>query len=329
MSEDRTEVMGDISMERRLRDVLAAARIAGTTTAALDAFCTILGWQEELADRAPTPDEQAALRRDIGGVSRALSELGLSAQPRSFRCATRAFVALRTACEWIGVVADAAEALPEAREWISSWLARVERMASPLAPLVAELPLLEMVERGHPLNHACRVSMGLVPELAARCEALWGAWAEASCAHPIARAARKLREQARTQRWGYRELLAHTRALAERTGVPAAAVVDWVMGSAPAPLGPSDARERLDGRTGFACSDADTIVAALALLDIGPEDRFYDLGAGTGLPCLIAALSGSATCRGIEVHARYVDRASDIAQQLGRAHAEFFVGDVA
>jgi hypothetical protein len=324
MIADRTE----IAIEHRLGDALTTARSAGTTAAALDAFCSILGWQAELADRAVTPDERAALARSIAAASRALSELGLAAQPRSFRCTTEAFVALRTACEWIGVVADAAEVLPQARAWISPWLARAEQLASPVLPLLAELPLVEVVERGHPLNHACRVSVGVVPELAGRCDALWAAWAEASCAHPVARAAIGLRDQVRTQRWRYRELIAHARGLAERTGAPAAAVVDWVLGSAPAPLGPSDARERLVGRTGFACSDPDTIAAALALLDIGPEDRFYDLGAGTGLPCLIAALSGAAACRGIEVHARYVDRARDMARQLGLAHAEFVVGDV-
>jgi hypothetical protein len=326
---DETEVPSGISIGQWLCDALAAARAAGTAAGALDAFCTILGWQEQLEDRALNPDEQAVIRREVARVSYALSALGLEAQPRSFRSASDAFVALRTACEWIDVVANAAEVLAEAHRWISRWMTRAERIVSPLLPLLAELPLLEMAERGHPLNHACRVSIGLVPELAGRCEALWAAWAEASCAHPVARAAIGLRDQVRTQRLRYRELIAHTRVLAERTGAPAAAVIDWVLGSVPAPLGPSDARERLDGRTGFACSDPDTIVAALAVLDIGPEDRFYDLGAGTGLPCLIAALSGAAPCRGIEVHARYVDRARDTARQLGLAHAEFAVGNVA
>jgi hypothetical protein len=150
------EVLPEIPIEQRLREALAAARAAGTTAAALDAFCTTLGWQEELDDRALTTDEQVTLRRDVSRASYALSEIGLAAQPRSYRCAAEGVVALRTVCEWIDVVAVAAEALPEARAWISPWLARAEQIASRLLPLLAERPLVEMASATSPRTPSAR-----------------------------------------------------------------------------------------------------------------------------------------------------------------------------
>jgi SAM-dependent methyltransferase len=144
----------------------------------------------------------------------------------------------------------------------------------------------------------------------------------------VVRDALALRDPVRERGWRYPELVEHARELAERHGVATAAVFEWTLGVAPLPFGPSDARERLDGRTGYAHSDPDVVVAALEMLDVGPDDTLYDLGSGLGLPCVVAALCGPATYRGVEVHARYVDRARDTARRLGLANVAFFAGDV-
>ncbi|HEY0992701.1 MAG TPA: methyltransferase domain-containing protein [Kofleriaceae bacterium] len=268
------------------------------------------------------------MRREIAAASLALSDLGLSIQPSSFSRTGDAMVELRTACQWIDVLVIAGETLPEIHPCVSQWLTRAERLAPPALRALAGLPLLDMVEHGHHVNHTCRRTPDQLPHLAARCEALWASWARATHTHPIVAASLALRTQLRERGWRYPELVRRAGALAERSGVRTPAILDWILGSAPLPLGPSDAREQLDGRTGYAHSDPDIVVAALALLDAGPDDRFYDLGSGLGLPCLIAALSGRATYRGVEFHACYVERARENARELGLTSVEFCVGDV-
>jgi SAM-dependent methyltransferase len=314
-------------IEERVPDALATARAAGTTSAALEALRSIAGWRDELAAR-PGPHDHAPLRRDIAAASLALSELGLSSQPSSFARAGAAVDELRMACRWIDALAIAGDALPEIHACVSQWLARAEQLASPALRALADLLLIDMVVHGHHINHTCRMTTDRLPHLTARCELLWASWASASRTHPIASAALALRTQVLEQRWRYPELLERARTLADANDVTTTEILDWILGSAPLPLGPSDAREQLDGRTGYAHSDPDIVVAALALLDIADDDRFYDLGSGLGTPCLIAALSGHATYRGVELHARYVDRARDNARQLGLYSVEFFVGDV-
>lgn len=315
-------------IDRPIAGALASARSAATAAAALDALCAILDGDDELADRRLAPDHRAAVRGEIAEASRALAELGMSAAQRSAGAAD-AIAELHTACAWIDVLELADQALPDARAWVAPWLAVVEQRVSAALPAAVQRPLVAMIEAGHPLRHTCRTTADLLPELAARCEAAWTAWAEATCAHPVARDARRLRDRVRERGWRYPELVGHARELAERDGVPVALVLDWILGSEPQPFGPSDAREQRAGRTGYAHSDPETIAAALALLEVGADDTFYDLGAGLGLPCLIAALSGPAICRGIEFHAGYVARARDNARQLGLGNVEFFVGDAA
>jgi SAM-dependent methyltransferase len=315
-----------LPVEQRVAHALAIARMAGTTAAALDALCATLGWQDELAARTLTPAEHASARREIAAASHTLSELGLSAQRSPPAGPSDALADLCMACEWI--VLHATQEMPETTAWVARWLARAEQLASSVLPALGELSLLQVVEGGHPLNHTCRSTMDLLPELAARCEALWTSWSIATREHPVVRDALALRDQVRERGWRYPELVAHARGLAERHEIALAAILDWILGSEPLPLGPSDARERLDGRTGYAHSGPDAVLAALSLLDVGPGDVFYDLGSGLGLPCLVAALGGHATYRGIEFHARYVDRARDNARQLGLTHVEFLIGDV-
>jgi Histone methylation protein DOT1 len=56
-------------------------------------------------------------------------------------------------------------------------------------------------------------------------------------------------------------------------------------------------------------------------------DVFYDLGSGVGGPTLLAALGTRARCRGVEVHAAYVDRARTTARALGLRDHVFVVAD--
>ncbi len=327
----REDDAGAVPVERRAERALAAARAAGTSEAAVDAVFGLLGWKAELSARELSTDEHAQLRNQIAATSQALLDLGLSRLRSSPLGAVEVLAAVHEACGGIDVIVFASEALDEAKPWAVPWLARVEQLAPVLLMGVAqgELSLVEVIAGGHPLIHTCKMAAERLPELAARFEALWARWVDATAAHPTVRQALALRELVRERGWRFPEVVSQACALAERNGAPAAAILEWILGSAPFPFGRSDDSENRNGRNGYAHSAADAVGAALAVMDLGPDDIFYDLGSGVGLPCVVAALSSEAACRGVEFHAAYVERARENARQLGLARVEFFVGDVA
>jgi hypothetical protein len=99
----------------------------------------------------------------------------------------------------------------------------------------------------------------------------------------------------------------------DAAGAPAAPpdiVLDCLLGNHPLPFGPSDDQELRCARHGYADSPPSAAVAALSALDLAEGDVFYDLGSG------LAAIGSRARCRGIEVHAAYVDPV--LGRQLAR-----------
>jgi Histone methylation protein DOT1 len=110
--------------------------------------------------------------------------------------------------------------------------------------------------------------------------------------------------------------------------VPAELIVALVLGSEPLPYGPGQEGELRQGRNAYGTTPLAMIRTALSLLELGPGDTFYDLGSGIGLPTLIAALSSEATCRGVEYHRCYVERAEENARGLGLSAIEYRCGDV-
>ena len=65
----------------------------------------------------------------------------------------------------------------------------------------------------------------------------------------------------------------------------------------------------------------------LGLVKAGPEDVFYDLGCGLGVPVMVAAtICKRAT--GIDVLNPLVERARGVAEELGLSNAKFLEGDL-
>jgi hypothetical protein len=322
-------------LAHRAEQVLAAARNADTSAAALEAFVETLGWNDALSARELTADEHARLRQRICATSQALLELGLSglrSPPIAALVSTADTLAtLLEVCRVIDSVVFISETLDEPRQWVVLLLAWAEQLASTLRTAVSQgqLLLVHVTEAGYSLIHTCKTSAEQLPGLAARFEALWTRWVDAAKAHPTVGAALAMRELVRQRGWRYAEIVSQARALAERDNVPVDCILEWILGSAPFPFGRSDDGENRHGRNGYAHSGADTVAAALAVLDVGPDDTFYDLGSGLGLPCVVAALRSEAACRGVEFHACYVERARENARHLGLESVEFFVGDVA
>lgn len=210
------------------------------------------------------------------------------------------------ACEWLDALVFSRDEAPEVRGWIPGWLARIAERAATEDPRPAATAAL---------FHSTRQTADALPELAARCAAMWDAWASRLADAPAARAAIARRRPGLT--WA--ELAA---AGAEDRA--------WILGAAPLPFGPNDERENADGRNGYADSDVGTVRAALAALELGPEDLVYDLGSGLGIPCFVGALATPARFCGIEFHAAYVERARRTAHELGLAdRVSFIAGDAA
>ncbi len=276
----------------------------GHTRSALTEFVNTPGWRDAQQDAA-----------------RRLTDLPLEAAP------AERLAALEEACEWLEVTCLAAEVLPEANAWVEPWLARTEALVATLEP--SALSFRAIGEASASVHHAWRAAADHSPALAARCEARWVSWARATSEHPTAQAAAALRSDVRVKGWKYLEVLAAATGLAARDSVPVDEVMEWILGAAPLPFGPGDEAERRAGRNGYAHTDLEVVVDALSLLQVGPHDTFVDLGSGLGLPCVVAALRGAGACRGIELHAPYVDRSRANAQELGLTNVEFRVGDVA
>ncbi len=68
---------------------------------------------------------------------------------------------------------------------------------------------------------------------------------------------------------------------------------------------------------GYHASGVASILDALALAEVGPEDVVVDLGSGLGKVTLLARLLTGATVRGIELQAPLVERARAIAARHG------------
>lgn len=327
MPDDEVE---SLRFEQRAERILAAARTAGTRAAALEAFFETLRWNDELAASELTPDERDRRRRRIRATSEALRDLCLPGVPSPPVSAADCLAVVLEACSVIDALVFASEALEEARPSVAPCLARAEHLVATLSMPVfqGQVSLVEMTRAGYLLNHTCKTSAEQLPDLAALFEALWTRWVDVTKAHPAVGAALALRALVKLRGWRYPEIVAQADALAARHDVPAALVIEWILGSAPFPFGRSDTGEDRSGRNGYAHSTADAVAAALTVLDLGPDDTFYDLGSGVGLPCVVAALSSEAACRGIEFHASYVERARQNARHLGLDRVEFFVGDV-
>src|SRR5258708_6159883 len=91
-----------------------------------------------------------------------------------------------------------------------------------------------------------------------------------------------------------------------------------------------DAR-KAQGRDGdseltYGTTTARLALKILALLDAGPDDVFYDLGCGLGVPTNVASL----LCRratGIDVLPQLIEHARRVAEALELKNAKFIAGD--
>jgi Histone methylation protein DOT1 len=224
-------------------------------------------------------------------------------------------------CEWALAIWHG-DRSPERTSLIEAWLARARSIVDALS--TSELALPELLAAST-LLHATCVDIGTHHD---SCHAIWSSYTRSVEAHPTTRRALLLADRVRAERLRYRELAHHAAVLAAREQVPAETILATVLGVVPLPLTPSDVAEERSGRNGYAHSSLDAALWAIARLDLQPSDTFYDLGAGLGLPAIVAALNAGARCLGIEFHEHLVARATRNARRLGLDHVCFQTADV-
>jgi Methyltransferase domain len=258
----------------------------------------------------------------VDATTRALAAAALAASQTD-----ELLAALAECAEW-ALLISASDRSAEGEHLVASWLARGLDLAHALAEATAgggAPPLPRILATGQLLHAACVVvGEGLHH---ARCAALWHAFERAVDDHPTTRRALALADRVRAERWRYRDLARHAAILAAREQVDADTILGAALGVVPLPLTPSDDIERRAGRTGYAHSALDAALWAIARLDLQPHDTFYDLGAGLGLPAILAALQSSAACTGVELHAHLVARARRNARRLGLDNVRFVQAD--
>jgi hypothetical protein len=328
------EIADPDSLERRARQVRSAAEAAATRQAALAGFSEVLDLEGELR-RVGSLDDDALARaqRSLHAIALDLLDLGLGraaslAGPAP--ATTGSLDAAREELELLNAIVYIEGATGGAADRLAAWLTETERHRPELfaAASRGEIALQDLLEAMGLAHWVYTATADRVPALGARAEESWGRWVDAAMTHPIARAALELQERARDGGWSFGEIEHHARALVAVGGPPADSIIALMLGAEPPPFGPGQDEERRSGRTGYGATPMAALRAALSLLELGPGDTFYDLGAGVGLPTLVAALSSEAACRGVEYHRRYVERAEDSARRLGLSGVRFHCGDV-
>jgi SAM-dependent methyltransferase len=257
----------------------------------------------------------------VDATTRALAAAALAASHPD-----ELLAALAECAEW-ALLISASDRSAEGEGFVASWLARGLELANALAKATpgGALPLPRILATGQLLHAACVVvGEGLHH---ARCAALWHAFERAVDDHPTTRRALGLADRVRAERWRYRDLARHAMILAAREQVDTDTILGAALGVVPLPLTPSDDIERRAGRTGYAHSALDAALWSIARLDLQPHDTFYDLGAGLGLPAILAALQSNASCTGVELHAHLVARAQHNARRLGLDNVRFVQAD--
>jgi protein-L-isoaspartate O-methyltransferase len=100
--------------------------------------------------------------------------------------------------------------------------------------------------------------------------------------------------------------------------------VEELLGIAYPPLHePALARELV----GYSPSGYDEIVYALDVTQLGPGQRFFDVGCGLGKPALLAALLTGASSVGIDCNALLCEHGQSSARELGLDEVAFRPGD--
>jgi hypothetical protein len=316
-------------VEERARQAVAQARASGTSVEALAAFNEMLVWRDELSAREMTGEAGARLQDELVLLATEALELGVRARRPEPRSANEQLAAIVGALDWIGAITYSSRADKDLERWIAPWLTRVENLAPTFATSLSrgDLSLGDVLDGMQPILHNFTTTAQQVPKLAERFQALWARWEDACQKHPTLLQAAALRSLVRQRRWRYAELSFELEARAAQAGERLETFAEAFFGTVPWPWGPSDEGERQSGRHGYAPTSLATLTRALSSLDLQPDDVFYDLGSGLGLPSMVAALSSGATCRGIEFHAPYVERARENARCLGLTDVTFFQGD--
>lgn len=229
---------------------------------------------------------------------------------------------------WLEATALAAQASGAPDDWLEPWIAQIETRLTALDARVRHnrVAFSELVGAGSAIRTVCVDSADRLPSHATRFEALWNAWAHITRAHPTYRHLSARRSAGRP--WTLPRLLHAAEHLGIETETPSDVVLDCLLGNHPLPFGPSDSHERRCARNGYSHSPSKAALAALATLHLAEGDMFYDLGSGLGSPTVLATLGSRAQCRGIEIHAAYVDRARATADALGLRDDLFVAADV-
>ncbi len=317
------------SLELKIRRLRSAAEVAATREAALAGFKELLELEGGL-HRIGSLDS-AGLDRAVRGlhqVALELLDLGLRAAPGG-TARPGSLLAVLEELELLNSLVYIEGATGGAAERLAAWLTETERSLPGLFAAVSrpDIPLADLLEAMGLAHWIYTATADQVPALGERAEALWGRWVDAAMTHPVAVAALELRDRARRAGWRYGEIERHAAALADDAGAPADSIIALMLGGEPPAFGPGQDGEVRSGRTGYGATPVATLRSALSLLELGPGDTFYDLGSGLGLPTLVAALSSEATCRGVEYHRGYVERAEENARRLGLSGVLFHCGD--
>lgn len=229
--------------------------------------------------------------------------------------------------ESLDAATPAAWARGEPAQSVAPRIERIEARITAAAAAVRDddVPLSELTDAGPLIRTACVQGAEQLPSYAQRLEEVWAAWAAITLSHPTYEAVRRSRNDHRP--WNLQDLLHAAESIGAETETPPDIVLDCFLGNHPLPFGPSDDQElRLD-RHGYAHTPSSAAGAALSALELADGDVFYDLGSGLGGPTMMAALGSRARCRGIEVHAAYVDRAQTTALALGLREDLFVAAD--
>lgn len=327
MAGDETDDLD--ALERKARQLRSAAQAGATQEEVLAGFCAVLDLEGDLRRVGSLDgDALAGAQRRLHGVALELLDVALGRNPGS---GANSLDTAREELELLNLIVYIEGETGGAAGRLAAWLTETERSRPALFAAVSrgEVALEELREAMGLAHWVYTATADRVPALAPRAEALWGRWVDAAMTHPLACAALELRDRARDVGWRFGDIEHHARALAADGGATADAIIALILGAEPPPFGPGQDEEVRSGRTGYSATPMPTLRAALALLQLGPGDTFYDLGSGVGLPTLVAALSSEAACRGIEYHRRYVERAEDSARRLGLSsvRVQFHCGD--
>jgi hypothetical protein len=317
------------SFEQRVRQLRSAAEVAATREAALAGFKGLLELEPDL-HRIGSLDHAGLerARRGLHEVGLSLLDLGLRVRPAGAG-RSGSLLSVLEDLELLNTLVYIEAATGGAAERLAAWMTEAEGSLPAFFGAISreEMLLQELLEATELAHWIYTATADHLPVLAARAESLWARWVDAAMAHPVAAGALELRARAREAGWRYVEIEQHAMALAEDTGAPTDSIITLMLGGEPPPFGPGQDGEVRSGRTGYGATPLATLRLALSSLDLRRGDIFYDLGSGLGLPTLVAALGSDATCRGVEYHRRYVERAEQNARLLGLSGVRFHCGD--